>query len=172
MNRLVKQISSNLATMLNVAIAGSGITGLAAAISLRRNGHKVTIYERSALKNEVGAAIHVPPNVGRFLAAWGVDPVQARFVSARNMYFISPFSMEEMMKHDHSRDKEMYGASVDLAHRVDLHESLKSLATNADGPGVPAKIETGAQVVAYVSQICPGASVGLLKRRRTLKDHP
>ena len=40
----------------------------------------MTIYERSSLNNEIGAAINVPPNVGRFLLAWGLDPVKSRFV--------------------------------------------------------------------------------------------
>jgi len=54
---------------MDVLIVGAGITGLAAAISLRRSGHKVTIYERSSLNNETGAAINVPPNVGRWVEA-------------------------------------------------------------------------------------------------------
>jgi salicylate hydroxylase len=32
------------------------------------------------MKNEVGAAINVPPNASRLLLAWGADPVKERFV--------------------------------------------------------------------------------------------
>lgn len=135
---------------MNVAIVGGGITGMAAAISLRRSGHKVTIFERSSLNNEIGAAINVPPNVGRFLEPLGLD--SSRFVTSRAMYISSPFTLEQSIRHDHSRNKEKYGAPLYYAHRVDLHESLKRLATGTDEPGVPASIKLKSEVVAYVSQ--------------------
>ena len=43
--------------MLDVVIVGGGIAGFAAAIALRRAGHAVRVYERSAMNNELGAAI-------------------------------------------------------------------------------------------------------------------
>ena len=63
--------------ILDVAIIGAGIAGLAAAISLRRATHKVTVYERSSFKNEVGAAINMPPQATRIMKAWGIDPPRA-----------------------------------------------------------------------------------------------
>ena len=62
---------------LDVAIIGAGIAGLAAAIALRRVGHTVTVYERSSFKNEVGAAIVMPPQASRILEAWGIQPTQS-----------------------------------------------------------------------------------------------
>jgi salicylate hydroxylase len=62
--------------MLHIVVTGVGIAGLAAAVSLRRAGHIVHIYERSSTNEEVGAAITLPPNAWRFLMAWGIDPVQ------------------------------------------------------------------------------------------------
>ena len=52
-----------------VAVIGSGPAGLACGDQLNKAGHKVTIYERSSLNNETGAAINVPPNVGRWVEA-------------------------------------------------------------------------------------------------------
>jgi salicylate hydroxylase len=72
-----------MAVALKVVIVGAGIAGLSAAISLRRAGHRVRIYERSALSNEVGAAIAMPPNASRPLLAWVVDPAASRFVTAQ-----------------------------------------------------------------------------------------
>jgi salicylate hydroxylase len=59
-------------TVMDVAIIGAGIAGLAAAISLRRAEHKVTLYERSSFLNEVGAAINMPPQATRIMKAWGL----------------------------------------------------------------------------------------------------
>lgn len=58
---------------LDVAIVGGGIGGLAAAISLRRSGHKVTVYERADFVGEVGASISCAANGTRWLHEWGVD---------------------------------------------------------------------------------------------------
>lgn len=136
---------------MDVIIAGAGISGLAAAISLRRSGHTVTVYERSSLNNEIGAAINVPPNVARFLLPWGLDPVRSRFVFSQGMYFMSPKTLDEVGHYDHSHNVEKFGAPLLYAHRVDLHESLKSLATDPDGPGIPVKVHLKSGVTSYVS---------------------
>jgi salicylate hydroxylase len=136
---------------MDVAIAGAGITGLTAAISLRRSGHRVTIYERSSHSNEIGAAINVPPNVSRFLVPLGLDPARARFVTSRGMYFRSPFTLASLSQHDFSRNAKLYGETMFFAHRVDLHDALKHLATEPDGLGVPVVIKLKSGVVAYVS---------------------
>lgn len=47
---------------LDIAVVGGGIGGLAAAIALRRAGHKVTIYERADFAGEVGASISCAAN--------------------------------------------------------------------------------------------------------------
>ena len=136
---------------MDVVIAGAGITGLAAAISLRRSGHKVTIYERSSLNNEIGAAINVPPNAGRFLLPWGLDPVRSAFVKSSGMYFMSPTTLDELSSFDHSRNAELFGAPLYYAHRVDLHSSLKHIATEPDGPGTPVTVHLKSTVKSYVS---------------------
>ncbi|CZR58475.1 related to salicylate 1-monooxygenase [Phialocephala subalpina] len=134
---------------MNVIIAGAGISGLATAISLRRSGHRVTIYERSSLKNEVGAAINVPPNITRFLIPWGLDPIKYGFVVSKGVYFVSPTTLAELGYHDHSHDAETFGQPLYYAHRVDLHESLKKMATDPDGPGIPVTIHLKSGVSSY-----------------------
>ncbi|CAG8979137.1 hypothetical protein HYALB_00000270 [Hymenoscyphus albidus] len=134
---------------MEVAIAGAGITGLAAAISLRRSGYEVNLYERSSLNHEVGAAINVPPNVSRFLVRWGLDPVNSRFVKSRGLFFVSPITLEEQSSTVFDNHEELYGGNIYFAHRVDLHEALKKLATTKDGPGIPATIHVKSPVVSY-----------------------
>jgi len=48
--------------LANIAIVGGGIAGLAAAISLRRRGLDVTVYERTPEFAPVGAGILLSPN--------------------------------------------------------------------------------------------------------------
>jgi salicylate hydroxylase len=135
---------------MDVAIAGAGISGLAAAISLRRCGHRVTIYERSSMNNELGAAINIPPNVSRFLVPWGLDPVRSRLVTSQGMWFVSPTTLEELAAFDHSHNDEKFGSPLYYAHRVDLHESLKRMATEP-GFGTPVDIRLKCAVSSYVN---------------------
>ncbi|WDK23674.1 FAD binding domain-containing protein [Colletotrichum graminicola] len=135
---------------MQVIIAGSGVAGLSAAISLRRCGHSVTIYERSSLNHEFGAAINVPPNVARFLVAWGLDVVEAQFVPSESMYIFSPTQRDKVLAYsDFRHNINKYGAHLYYAHRVDLHSNLKRMATAPDGPGTPVTIKTKSEVMAY-----------------------
>ena len=140
---------------LNVAIVGGGISGLSAAVSLRRAGHNVQVFERSAHNNEVGAAIHVPPNASRALLAWGLDPVHARFVTTKSSYRADE---KTLVRFHTGREVERQipircGAPWFLAHRVDLHNELKRLATEPESPaspGRPADVFLQSKIVHYV----------------------
>lgn len=139
---------------LDVIIVGAGIAGLAAGISLRRAGHNVRIFERSELNNEVGAAIHVPPNANRSLVAWGLNPVENKFVASTGIAIGSGATLQQF---DFTPlgdwVPKVYGGPLYFAHRVDLHESLKKLAMGPEGPGKPVELSLGVQVVAYVGDI-------------------
>lgn len=50
----------------DIAIIGSGLGGLGAAIALRRAGHAVTVYERYDFGGEVGASLSLDSNGSRF----------------------------------------------------------------------------------------------------------
>lgn len=148
---------------MDVIIAGAGISGLAAAIALRRTGHRVTMYERSSLNNEIGAAITVPSNASKFLIPWGLDPVRARFVNGKGTHFCDYRTLET--RHIVVDLCEEAGAPLFYAHRVDLHEELKRLACGPEGSGEPARIVVRSEIEKYVGDtifrsLCSGHRSG------------
>ena len=60
---------------VHVGIVGAGMGGLAAAIALRRGGVKVTVLEATRELGEIGAGIHMFPNISKYLIRWGVDEI-------------------------------------------------------------------------------------------------
>ncbi|KAK1996099.1 FAD binding domain-containing protein [Colletotrichum falcatum] len=57
---------------LSIFIVGCGLSGLASALALAQAGHHVTVFERSAKLQEIGAGIQLSPNATRLLQHWGV----------------------------------------------------------------------------------------------------
>jgi salicylate hydroxylase len=145
-----RPVSPSDHTMLDVVIVGAGIAGLTAGIGLRKAGHRVRIYERSGMNNEVGAAINVPPNAARLLLAWGVDPQKERFVTSQSILIAVGATLETLnLNPMGERVAERYGQPFYLAHRVDLHDALRRMATETGGLGEPVTIHLRSEVVAY-----------------------
>lgn len=63
--------------------------GLAAATSLRKAGHNVTIYERADFAGEVGASISCAANGTRWLETWDV-----------NISIGRPVILQKLISHD------------------------------------------------------------------------
>ncbi|KAB5530379.1 hypothetical protein GE09DRAFT_1252548, partial [Coniochaeta sp. 2T2.1] len=136
---------------LDILISGAGIAGLTASIALRRAGHRVRVHERSSssTSNEVGAAINVPPNAARLLLGWGLDPVKERFVTAQSILVGVGSTLETLsLSTMGERVREHYGAPFYLAHRIDLHEALRGMATG-EGTGRKVEVLVGKEVVGY-----------------------
>ena len=127
---------------LRIIIVGAGIGGPAAAIGLARNGHKVTIYERSNNTSEVGYAFRLTPNSDRCLKYLNIDTVAGGAVTANT---VRAFNAEgKLMREIHENqdaDKAKKGTSV-FAYRPGLNKQLMEAAV---GSGV--EVKTGVKVV-------------------------
>ncbi|KAJ7123514.1 hypothetical protein C8R44DRAFT_831231 [Mycena epipterygia] len=103
---------------LAIVIVGAGLGGLAAAVSFRRQGHRVEIFESSLMNQEIGAAITIQANASRVLEYFGYNK-------------------------DNLKGVEFLGL---FCHRTDLHDELKRLAIGEQGSGPPALLHLGQEV--------------------------
>ncbi|KAK9486611.1 hypothetical protein V1527DRAFT_451013 [Lipomyces starkeyi] len=140
---------------MDIIIVGAGIAGLSAGIGLRRAGHKVTvgisppILEQSSLLHEVGAAITIKPNASRDLKSWDFVPEQSGMVALRGMSLIDGTNMETLVPTYYKDCESTWGLPMYAVHRVDLHNQLRQLATQAEGPGRTCDVRVLAKVVDY-----------------------
>ncbi|KAJ5363870.1 FAD/NAD(P)-binding domain-containing protein [Penicillium cataractarum] len=139
-------LDTHEAKRLHILIAGAGIGGLSAAIALRQAGHVVDVFESSRFAVELGAAIHLPPNVNGLLRRLGIQPDDFRCNDAE---FVSVFDSQGnvVSSKDVRNLREIYPFPWQLSHRIDLHEALKAKATSLHGPGVPVTIHLRCKVV-------------------------
>ncbi|KAJ8080239.1 hypothetical protein AAF712_003800 [Marasmius tenuissimus] len=131
---------------LDVAVIGGGLGGLAAALSLRRQGHKVTIYERRSFTAEVGASITCAANGTKWLHEWGCDmsigdPVVQQKLVMRDWKTGKAQAIYPMENY-----KEKWGYESNMFHRQDLHLMLLTAATSTEGEGEP--------VTVHVDYVC------------------
>ena len=117
---------------MQVAIAGAGISGLAAAIALAKQDHTVTVHEQSVRLEPVGAGLQLGPNAVRALEHLGVwatlkdlcvAPACIRICDAQTGHELSVLKLGNAFTN-------RFGAPYRVAHRADL---LQALSTTANG---------------------------------------
>lgn len=62
----------------NILIVGAGIAGLSTAISLRRNGHIITVLERHPACQALGGPVGLSSNATRVLIEYGMGDIMAK----------------------------------------------------------------------------------------------
>ncbi len=135
---------------MKVIIVGAGIAGLAAAIALRRARHDVVVLEKSSMASEIGAAILLQPNAMRVVKRWGLEPERARLVKAMHQFVKVARDASQIDYIDLEKTEDIYGDGFYFAHRVDLLNELKLLATRKEGMGKAVEIMTKKNVCDYV----------------------
>ncbi|KAM0752962.1 FAD/NAD-P-binding domain-containing protein [Meredithblackwellia eburnea MCA 4105] len=124
---------------LNVAVIGGGLGGCSAAIALRRQGHKVTIYERRDFAGEVGASISCAANGGQWLHEWGVDVPSGKPVDLKKLIMRDWRTGDVMSVYDLGEYKKTWGYEYYMFHRQEMHTMLFTCATQQEGEGEPVK---------------------------------
>lgn len=148
-----------------VTIAGGGLGGLTAALSLRQKGLRVTVLEAASELGEVGAGIQTAPNASRILIGLGLrgrlerihtepqDQVRRRWADGS---IIAQLPLAQ-------RVLDSYGAPYWHYHRADLHRVLLDACLDPDGPGPVVDVHTDAKV-AEIDRTDPSRPVAVTAR--------
>ena len=118
----------------HVIVAGGGIGGLTAALSLLRRGLKVKVYEQSNQLKEIGAGIQISSNGTKVLFALGLEnalaKVQVRPKSRELRHWSTGETWHWFDLGDHSIER--FGTPHLMLHRSDLHRLLMEAVQDAD----------------------------------------
>ena len=114
--------------LLDIAVIGAGIGGLATALALAQRGFTVHVYEQATALGEIGAGIHMSPNGMKVLTALGLGDALAA-VAARPQAISTRHYQTGMPNFEGPLDaafEARFGAPFYSFHRADLHAALAS----------------------------------------------
>ena len=63
-----------MAVSRTIFVAGAGIGGLTAALSLAKKGFRAVVLEKAEKLEETGAGLQLSPNASRILVELGIEP--------------------------------------------------------------------------------------------------
>ncbi|KAI1407234.1 FAD binding domain protein [Hypoxylon sp. FL1857] len=112
---------------LHLVIVGAGLAGLAAAISTRLEGHRVTLLEKVAKLEEIGAGLQVTPNASRLFHHWGVYDELSSKAAIPSYLAVRRYDGTRLLAFEDDFQKKVldkYGAPFWDLHRADLQEAL------------------------------------------------
>lgn len=129
-------------------IAGAGIGGLCAALSLARGGWRVSLFDQAKVLEEVGAGLQLSPNASAILRGLGVierllpsslAPRAVRIRRARDGVTLALMPLDDA--------DTRWGSPYLLAHRADLQRVLLEAVARENA----IKLHTGAAVAGFAS---------------------
>jgi salicylate hydroxylase len=122
-----------LASERHVIVAGAGIAGLTAALTLARAGFRATVLEQSPKLEETGAGIQLSPNASRILIDLGLrDRLEPFVVRPDVIRVMSGGTGREIVRIPLGQTAERrYGAPFWTIHRGDLQAALADAADQA-----------------------------------------
>ena len=134
---------------MDVIVAGGGIAGLASALAIAREGHRVRVIERAERIEERGAGVQIGPNGAKALVRLGVhadleprlwQPPAIAVMDGRTGAMVRRFRLAPTFA-------ERFGAPYRVAHRSDLLAAL--LAAARREPSI--ELITGSEVAGVES---------------------
>jgi salicylate hydroxylase len=139
---------------LNVGVVGAGIGGLAAALSLRNAGHKVTVFERypstpdGKLRSPIGNSMAFGANIARILDRWGIDLLNnGATIAEQERIFNAEGDTLKLMKHlEFDYLEKETGWPWYFASHASTHEGLVMAARQTPPDTIPITIHTGTSV--------------------------
>lgn len=133
-----------MARSRSVIIAGAGIGGLTAALTIARTGHRVVVLEQATRLEEAGAGIQLSPNATRILTELGLAHRLRPFVVAPEAIQIRTASGRHIQRIPLGETAQRrYGAPYWVIHRADLQAALA--AATAEKPDISLRLGTRAE---------------------------
>ncbi|MCA2214752.1 FAD-dependent monooxygenase [Jidongwangia harbinensis] len=125
--------------MTRAVVIGAGVGGLAAGVALQRRGWDVTVLERAAALENVGAGLAVAPNALKALDALGLGDEIRSLAALQGEAGISRPDGRWIARTDAARAEARYGDPTVVIHRT----ALVGLLAGALAPGT---VRTGVPV--------------------------
>lgn len=113
----------------HVIVAGAGIAGLTAALTMAKAGLRVTLLEQADRLLETGAGLQLSPNATRVLTSLGLrERLLSHAVAPHAIRVMSGGSGREIVRIPLADAEKKYGAPFWVLHRADLQAALVAAA--------------------------------------------